>query len=89
MTFSAWATGGNRARRAHPAVRGSPKETETIEVDPYGDFSLNRWLWVLADVEVLDPYVLAKGRQRLWECPYLDDSDEAEAWLDGFRKGIV
>ena len=36
-------------------------------VDAYGDFSLGRWLWVLDQVEEVDPPVAAKGKQGLWE----------------------
>ena len=35
-------------------------------VDPWGDFSLGRWLWFLADVEVLANPVPASGRQSFW-----------------------
>lgn len=34
---------------------------------PLGDFSDDRWLWLLADVEPLAEPVPARGRQQLWE----------------------
>ena len=37
-----------------------------IEADPYGDFSVGRWLWFLEDIEPLDPPIPAKGRQGFW-----------------------
>ena len=38
-----------------------------IEADPYGDFSVGRWLWFLEDIERVDPPIPAKGRQGFWE----------------------
>ena len=32
-----------------------------------GDFSDGRWAWEIAVVEVFDPPIPAKGKQRLWE----------------------
>lgn len=34
---------------------------------PLGDFGWERWLWLLADIQPLDPPVPTRGRQRLWE----------------------
>ena len=36
------------------------------EIDPWGDFSTDRWLWFLADVEALPEPIPAVGRQSLW-----------------------
>ena len=38
----------------------------SIEIDRYGDFSPGRWVWLLRDIEKLDPPIPARGRQRLW-----------------------
>ena len=38
----------------------------TAKADPYGDFTLGRWLWFLADIERLDPPVPAVGHQGFW-----------------------
>ena len=35
-------------------------------VDPWGDFSVGRWLWFLDDVEVLPEPIPAVGRQAFW-----------------------
>ena len=37
-----------------------------IPVDPWGDFSPGRWLWILDDVEALPEPAPAVGRQSLW-----------------------
>ena len=41
--------------------------TKAIDRDPYGDFSVGRWLWCLEDIEPVDPPVLARGYQGWWE----------------------
>ena len=38
-----------------------------ILVDLYGDFSPGRWLWILTDIEKVDPPIPAMGHQGLWE----------------------
>ncbi len=38
---------------------------QAIPVDPYGDFTPGRWLWLLTDIRAIEP-VPARGRQRLW-----------------------
>ena len=42
-------------------------QTLYFPVDPYGDFSVGRWLWELEDVERLDSPVFTTGKQRFWE----------------------
>ena len=32
----------------------------------FGDFTLGRWMWELSNVQPLDPPVLARGHQGLW-----------------------
>ena len=36
---------------------------KAIDRDPYGDFSVGRWLWCLEDMEPVDPPVPARGYQ--------------------------
>lgn len=38
----------------------------SVNIDPWGDFSVGRWLWILTDVQKFDTPVPARGRQRLW-----------------------
>ena len=38
-----------------------------LVADAYGDFSPGRWLWMLADVERLEPPFPVSGQQRLWD----------------------
>ena len=45
----------------------STPEHREVEIDPWGDFSLGRWLWMLTDVQQIEPPMPARGRQRLWE----------------------
>ena len=40
----------------------------TITVDPYGDFSVSRWLWVFQDVRRVEPIPI-NGRQGVWTLP--------------------
>lgn len=35
--------------------------------DRYGNFGIERWLWLLDDIEPVDPPPLATGREGLWE----------------------
>ena len=35
-------------------------------VDPWGDFSPGRWLWLLADVEALPEPAAIRGHQSFW-----------------------
>ena len=45
-----------------------PEYGATIRTDPYGDFSVGRWLWVFQDVRRVDP-VPINGRQGVWTLP--------------------
>ena len=38
----------------------------TIPVDPHGDYTPGRWLWVLEDIRPIDPPIPATGRLGLW-----------------------
>ena len=42
----------------------SPTE---IPIDPYGDYSVGRYAWVLEDIEKLDTPIPIQGEQRLWQ----------------------
>ena len=39
---------------------------EPFTPDKYGDYSLGRWLWFLADIKPVDPPISAVGRQGFW-----------------------
>jgi hypothetical protein len=47
------------------AVFGSGS-VNRIAIDPYGDFGPGRWLWMLEEVEPIEPQT-ATGAQRLWK----------------------
>lgn len=38
-------------------------------IDPWGDFSVGRWVWKLSHINVLPEPVPCKGAQRIWEWP--------------------
>ena len=40
---------------------------QTIPIDPHGDFSPGRWLWVLEDIQQVTPPVLARGMPGIWD----------------------
>lgn len=40
-----------------------------IKTDPYGDYSVGRWIWFLEDIRKLDKPIPAKGMQRIWQLP--------------------
>ena len=46
--------------------RGPQPSYPYIRIDPYGDFTVGRWLWFLEDIEKLDPPVPATGHQGFW-----------------------
>ena len=48
------------------SLAGSP-EPRQWAVDPHGDFSPGRWLWMLTDIECLPAPIPARGHQRLWD----------------------
>ena len=43
-----------------------PGSVNRIAIDPYGDFGPGRWLWMLEEVEPIEPQT-ATGAQRLWK----------------------
>ena len=45
-----------------------PECEATITVDPYGDLSMGRWLWVFRDLRRVEP-VSINGRQGIWTLP--------------------
>ena len=45
-----------------------PEYDATIRTDPYGDFTMGRWLWVFQDVRWVEP-VSINGRQGVWTLP--------------------
>ena len=40
----------------------------TIATDPYGDFSMGRWLWVFQNLRRVQPIPI-NGRQGVWTLP--------------------
>ena len=55
-------------------LASSPSYTGWVEPDPYGDFSVGRWLWMLTDIQKVEPLVPARGRQGLWDwCPDMEE----------------
>ena len=46
----------------------APEYEARIAVDPYGDFSVCRWLWVFQDLRRVEP-VSINGRQGVWTLP--------------------
>lgn len=40
---------------------------DSIPIDPWGDFSVGRWLWFLGDVQQLQVPFKCSGRQRFFE----------------------
>ena len=52
-----------------------PNGEATVEPDPFGDFSVGRWLWFLKDVRKVDPPVSAKGRPGFWDVTPCDMCD--------------
>ena len=48
-----------------PVVRRQ-KVFEHIPIDPYGDYSVGRWVWFLDDVQPLKEPIPAKGKQKFW-----------------------
>ncbi len=59
-------------------LASSPSYTGWIEPDPYGDFSVGRWLWILTDIQKVEPLVPARGRQGLWDwCPDMEEYQHA------------
>ena len=59
-------------------LASSPSYTGWIEPDPYGDFSVGRWLWILTDIQKVEPLVPALGRQGLWDwCPDMEEYQHA------------
>ena len=48
-------------------VAGRRDETKTIPTEPHGNFNPGRWLWVLEDIQTLDPPEPARGSLGLWD----------------------
>ena len=54
--------------------RISTLEHREIKIDSFGDFSLGRWLWMLTDIQKVEPLVPARGRQGFWDwCPDMEE----------------
>ena len=46
-----------------------PADMLGVVVDRYGDFSVGRWIWLLEEIEPLEPPVPAVGHQWFWDWP--------------------
>ena len=44
-----------------------PSTPGQVAIDVYGDFSRGRYLWILDEIQRLDPPVPARGRQGVWK----------------------
>ena len=49
-------------------VTGECPEKPYIPIDPYGNFSPGRWLWVLKDIRKITPSIKETGHQKFWQC---------------------
>ncbi len=58
-------TGWNRGGQLR--LKGFGTGSENIVPDPFGDFQPSRWLWILDEIERLDPPEPAAGQRMLWE----------------------
>ena len=58
-------SGGLVVCRGFGELGDEPKYEAAIRTDPYGDFSVGRWLWVFQDVRSVEP-VAVNGRQGVW-----------------------
>ena len=57
-----------------------------VEVDPYGDFGVNRYLWMLRDVIPMAQPIPCSGHQRLWGLPLGIESEikkQVRIWKGG------
>ena len=54
--------------RGFGELSDEPEYDATIRTDPYGDFSVGRWLWVFQDVHRVEPLSI-NGRQGVWTLP--------------------
>lgn len=48
------------------AILGRPVPTDAVEEDDYGNYGSGRWAWPLTDIEIIDPFIPAKGMQGFW-----------------------
>ena len=52
----------------HGAHRAHLSNDQLHRIDPYGDYSEGRWIWILRDIRPVPPYPIP-GRQGLWRLP--------------------
>ena len=52
---------------AYAAPPRQPMYQDRVEIDPYGDFSIGRYLWLLSDVKRLREPMPCRGFQGFWE----------------------
>ena len=46
--------------------RSPIRELTNVKIDPHGDFSFGRYLWMLEDVKSAEPRIKVPGRMKLW-----------------------
>ena len=61
-------SGGLVSCRGFGELGDKPEYDATITTDPYGDFSMGRWLWVFQDLHRVESIPI-NGRQRVWTLP--------------------
>ena len=59
-------------RRVTKLITETPRRVVSADgvpvvADMFGDFAVGRCLWVLGDIQKVDPPVKARGRQSLWD----------------------
>ena len=54
--------------RGFGELSNEPEYDAVIKTDPYGDFSVGRWLWAFQDVRRVEPLPI-DGRQGVWTLP--------------------
>ncbi len=61
-------SGGIVNCRGFGELGDKPEYEAIVTTDPYGDFSMGRWLWVFQDLRRVEP-VPINGRQGVWTLP--------------------
>ena len=62
-----WSPDGSVALCNQNHVNYCPGSLHIAPIDDYGDYSIGRWVWVLRQVDVLNPPVAASGHQGFWD----------------------
>ena len=65
---------------AYRIKQGQETNSRQGRKDPYGNYQPGRWVWVLEDIEQLEPPVPARGSLGLWEW-HQHEEDQAQGQL--------